>query len=338
MAGFGIAPMWMQRAVYAAGGARRKKTLVTIFQRGAADGLNIVVPFGEKEYYAARPSLAVPQPGQNNGALDLNGEYGVFDTTEFAIDENMMSSIENVVVHGGFDYTLHFAASVLTVDGSALGAGDHLSVTTESNLFETIGGAGDDILSGALFTDISLGGNDIVIGGLIVWFFRDPPREVPSEAGLIVSPADGTVAEVEELGHDEFIGGPAVRIGIFLSIFNVHLNRAPVAARVIGVRYRRGKFLNALGTDCAAHNENVLIGFESSEKQGEKISVRLIAGLIARRIIPFVKPGDTTSRGERMSLIQFGSRVEIHLPLSATVTVKLGDRVVGGETIVATRN
>ena len=94
-----------------------------------------------------------------------------------------------------------------------------------------------------------------MIGLLIVWFFRDPPRRIPTEAGLVVSPADGKVVAIDEIEHDEFLGGPAVQIGIFLSIFNVHINRAPVAGRVIGVRYRPGKFLNALRPESARENE-----------------------------------------------------------------------------------
>lgn len=171
-----------------------------------------------------------------------------------------------------------------------------------------------------------------------LYFFRDPIPKVPNAANAIVAPAHGKVDVIDETTEPEFIGGPCKRVSIFLSVFDVHIQQAPIAGRVAYQQYHPGKFLNALSTESALHNENVLLGFESSESPGEKIGVRLLAGLIARRIIPWVTTGDTVSRGERISLIQFGSRVDIYLPLTAKVAVQLGDRVVGGETIVATRN
>ena len=108
-----------------------------------------------------------------------------------------------------------------------------------------------------------------------------------------------------------------------------------MAGRVTFYKYKRGEFLNAMKTECADLNENALIGFESTERPGEKIGVRLLAGLIARRIVPWVATEDEVDRGERISLIQFGSRVNLYLPLTATITVKLGDRVRGGESVMA---
>jgi phosphatidylserine decarboxylase len=177
----------------------------------------------------------------------------------------------------------------------------------------------------------------LVCGGLIVWFFRDPAREVPSGAGLVVSPADGTVVEVEELGHDEFIGGPAVKIGIFLSIFNVHLNRAPVAARVIGVRYRRGKFLNALRAESARENEQLSVRLQETAAPFRRYVVTQITGAIARRIVCWLKPGDELARGERFGMIKLGSRTELVLARDAALKllVKPGDKVRAGLSVLA---
>jgi phosphatidylserine decarboxylase len=177
----------------------------------------------------------------------------------------------------------------------------------------------------------------VVAGGLIVWFFRDPPREIPTGAGLVVSPADGTVVEVEELAHDEFIGGPAVKIGIFLSIFNVHLNRVPVAARVIGVRYRRGKFLNALRAESARENEQLSVRLQETAAPFRRYVVTQITGAIARRIVCWLKPGDELARGERFGMIKLGSRTELVLARDAAleVRVKPGDKVRAGLSVLA---
>ena len=131
------------------------------------------------------------------------------------------------------------------------------------------------------------------------------------------------------------MGGECQRVSIFLSVFNVHVQNAPVAGRVAFFRHTLGQYLNAMRADCAQHNENVLLGIESAEPAGEKIGVRLIAGLIARRIVPWTQKGETIQRGERISLIQFGSRVDVYLSRNARIKVKLGDKVVGGETVLA---
>jgi len=170
------------------------------------------------------------------------------------------------------------------------------------------------------------------------YFFRDPTPIVPQKAEAIVAPAHGTVDRVSEHLENEYVGGPCKRISIFLSVFNVHVQNAPVAGQVAYVKHHPGQFLNAMKAESAACNENVLIGLESSERPGEKIGVRLIAGLIARRIVPWVSVGDTIARGERISLIQFGSRCDLYLPLTVEVKVKPGDKVRGGETIVALRS
>jgi phosphatidylserine decarboxylase len=170
-----------------------------------------------------------------------------------------------------------------------------------------------------------------------VWFFRDPEPSIPADASAILAPAHGKVDVIDEVEEPLFVGGRCRRISIFLSVFDVHVQRTPVAGRVSFLKYTRGQFLNALGADSAKFNENLLVGIESSERPGERIAVRLIAGLIARRIVPWVAEGDGLTRGERISLIQFGSRVDLYLPLSAKVAVPLNSHVRGGETVIATR-
>ena len=168
-----------------------------------------------------------------------------------------------------------------------------------------------------------------------LYFFRDPSPRVPVGDGLVVSPGHGKVDVIDETTESEFIDGPCKRISIFLSVFDVHVQNAPVTGRVVFYRYREGKFLNAINADCATHNENAIYGFEAQERDDAKVGVRLIAGLIARRLVPWAALGDEVARGERISLIQFGSRVEVYLPLTTQIRVKVGDRVKGGETVVA---
>jgi phosphatidylserine decarboxylase len=176
-----------------------------------------------------------------------------------------------------------------------------------------------------------------VLGGLIVWFFRDPERAIPTDPGVVISPADGTVAAIDELPHNDFIGGPAVQIGIFLSIFNVHVNRAPVASRVIGLTYRTGKFLNALRPESARENEQLAIRVQQIEAPHRRMIVRQIAGAIARRIVCWLKPGDDLAAGERIGMIKLGSRTELVLPREEglQVCVRIGDKIHGGSTVLA---
>jgi phosphatidylserine decarboxylase len=143
---------------------------------------------------------------------------------------------------------------------------------------------------------------------------------------------------VGTISESEFPGGPCHRISIFLSVIDIHVQNAPVSGRIVSVTHTAGKFINAMEADSAIHNENVLIGFDSSETPGEKIGLRLIAGVLARRIIPFVKAGEEVTRGQRISLIQFGSRCDLYLPMSYNVKVRLGDKVVGGETVMAAKS
>lgn len=168
------------------------------------------------------------------------------------------------------------------------------------------------------------------------YFFRDPTPMVPSLAKVVLSPGHGKVDVVDETTEPDFMGGRCKRISIFLSVVDIHVQNAPVSARVAFLKHKPGKFLSATKSHCAEHNENVLLGLESTERPGQKIGLRLIAGLIARRIVPFVSEGELITRGERISLIQFGSRCDLYLPLDARIEIKLGDRVKGGETILAT--
>ncbi len=168
-----------------------------------------------------------------------------------------------------------------------------------------------------------------------LYFFRDPNPRVPPGERLVLSPGHGRIDVIDTTTEREFLGGECQRVSMFLSVMNVHVQNAPVAGKVAYLKYTVGQFMNALRTESALHNENVLLGFEASVPAGQRVGVRLIAGVIARRIVPFVNEGDEVRRGDRISLIQFGSRVDVYLPLNATIKVKLGDPVVGGETVVA---
>ena len=167
------------------------------------------------------------------------------------------------------------------------------------------------------------------------YFFRDPDPLVPAGPNLVISPGHGKVDVIDATTEPDYLGGECQRISIFLSVIDVHVQCAPVTGRVALCKYTPGQFISALKTESAQFNENLLIGLDAAEPRGEKIGVRLIAGLIARRIVPWLKENDLVQRGERISLIQFGSRVEVYLPRHAKIKVKLGDRVVGGQTVIA---
>jgi phosphatidylserine decarboxylase len=179
--------------------------------------------------------------------------------------------------------------------------------------------------------------NLLIYGILIVWFFRDPPRTIPTQPGLVVAPADGKVVEIREIEHDPFIGGPAVQIGIFLSIFNVHINRVPATVRVIGLTYQPGKFLNALRPSSAKENEQVALRLQETEAPYRRYIVRQITGALARRIVCVVKPGDVLPRGAQFGMIKLGSRTELVLPKEAGLKIlaKIGDKIQAGSTVLA---
>lgn len=168
------------------------------------------------------------------------------------------------------------------------------------------------------------------------YFFRDPTPTPPNLPNAIVAPGQGKVDLIDEIEEAEFMGGRCKRVSIFLSVVDVHVQRAPISGQLVFSKHTDGQFLSATKADCGEFNENVLLGFTSSDLPGRKLAVRLIAGLIARRIIVWTQTGETIGRGERVSLIQFGSRAHVYLPLDATIAVKLGDKVKVGETLLAT--
>lgn len=170
---------------------------------------------------------------------------------------------------------------------------------------------------------------------LVVWFFRDPPRQIPAEHGSVVSPADGKVVQIEEIDDPEI--GPALQIGIFLSIFNVHINRASLAGKVVAVRYRPGKFLNALRPESAQENENLDLVLETGDASQRRYRIRQITGQFARRIVCWVRPGDVLSRGEQFGMIKLGSRTELIIPRDRSLKVftAIGDTVKAGSSLLA---
>jgi phosphatidylserine decarboxylase len=170
----------------------------------------------------------------------------------------------------------------------------------------------------------------LLFAAFFLWFFRDPRRTIPAERGLVVSPADGKVTEVARITTPE---GDRLRLSIFLSVFDVHVNRSPVEGILREVRYRKGQYLNAMNPASAEFNEQNLAVVDCIE--GYQVSFVQIAGLLARRIVFNKKPGDYLERGERVGLIKFGSRTDILLPGHAEPLVKPGDRVRGGASIVA---
>ena len=177
-----------------------------------------------------------------------------------------------------------------------------------------------------------LTGLGVVSGGFFAYFFRDPERVIPTEPGVIVSPADGLVIRVDEVEENEFLKAPARYVAIFMNVFDVHVNRSPVAGAVTEMRHRAGEYMAASRPDAASRNEQQALVLENSS--GRRVLVVQIAGLLARRIIPFVQPGHNLARGERLGLICFGSRVDIYLPRESRIEVKTGDRVKAGSSII----
>lgn len=164
------------------------------------------------------------------------------------------------------------------------------------------------------------------------WFFRDPRRSVPSAEEEVTAPADGKVMSVTAVADEPFMGGPATRIAIFLSIFDVHVQRAPVGGAVVEYGYRAGRFLAAWRPEAGAQNERASLGIATP---GGPVLVRQIAGLAARRIVTYPREGDELSKGDRIGLIRFGSRVDLFLPAEWPVAVAPGDMVRGGKSTVA---
>jgi phosphatidylserine decarboxylase len=169
----------------------------------------------------------------------------------------------------------------------------------------------------------------LLLAAFLLWFFRDPARVIPQAPGAVVSAADGRVTAVEPVDVE---GVPCTRISVFLSVFDVHVNRAPIAGTVESVEYRRGSFGNALAAGSAEANEQNLVTIRG---QGQTVRFKQIAGLLARRIVFTRRLGDWVERGARVGLIKFGSRTDVFVPHPASVQVKVGDRVRGGSSVLA---
>ena len=173
---------------------------------------------------------------------------------------------------------------------------------------------------------------------LAIYFFRDPERVIPADANALVSPADGTVTDVGEVAEPDFPGGRAFRVGIFLSIFSVHVNRIPRSGRVVGLRYYPGSFLDARRPEAALRNEQLWIDLEETDSH-RLVRVKQISGAVARRIVCWLKLGESVQKGQRLGMIKFGSRTEVYVPMDANLDVKVavGDKVRGGATVLLRR-
>jgi phosphatidylserine decarboxylase len=169
----------------------------------------------------------------------------------------------------------------------------------------------------------------LLLAAFFLWFFRDPKRAIPAGDGLIVSPGDGLVTETIVLNTPD---GPRQRISIFLSVFNVHVNRSPIGGVLTRVHYQKGEYLNAMNPASADRNEQNTVTVRG---QGVEVTFKQIAGLLARRIVFNLNEGDTVERGQRVGLIKFGSRVNVLLPAEAILRVNVGQRVKGGSSVLA---
>ncbi len=167
-----------------------------------------------------------------------------------------------------------------------------------------------------------------------LFFFRDPEREIPKNSLAVLSPADGKVVRIQKVMEEEYFKQETHQVSIFLSVFNVHVNRMPISGRVDYLTYRTGKFLAAFQDAASAENEQTAIGV--SDEYGHRVLFKQIAGVIARRIICHVREGQWVNAGERMGLIRYGSRVDVFVPVQAKVQVKVGQGVTGGITVLAT--
>ena len=173
-------------------------------------------------------------------------------------------------------------------------------------------------------------------GGLAVFiisFFRDPEREIPHETAAIISPVDGRIIIVDRVFEDRFMKQDAIKISIFMNVFNVHVNRVPASGKVSGVFYNPGKFFSADKDKASLENEQNALLIEA--KNGKRFVVNQIAGLIARRIVCYAKEGDKIERGKRFGMIRFGSRLDVYLPVDCRINVKVGDKVKAGSSILA---
>ncbi|MEA3208391.1 MAG: phosphatidylserine decarboxylase [Chthoniobacter sp.] len=184
---------------------------------------------------------------------------------------------------------------------------------------------------------VALGWMSLVVLAVLLFlfclnFFRDPDRPIPPDEQLVVAAADGVVADIEEIEETEVLKTRCQRVGIFLNVFDVHVNKAPIAGKITFRQHHPGLYLDARHVECSKKNEALTWAVEGKHAT---LVVRQITGAIARRIVPWSKVGDEVAKGFRFGMIRFGSRTEIYLPLSSTLSVKLGDRVRGAETVIA---
>ncbi len=166
----------------------------------------------------------------------------------------------------------------------------------------------------------------------VIWFFRNPEREIPAGEGVVVAPADGRIIEIKEVAEERILKNQSLKISIFMNVFNVHVNRIPYSGKIVDILYNKGKFVSANKEKASLENEQNAVLLETPE--GKKILFVQIAGLIARRIACWVEKGDLVERGQRFGLIRFGSRVDIYLPLGVKLQVSVGDKTKGGVTIL----
>ena len=188
------------------------------------------------------------------------------------------------------------------------------------------------LLIASWFVSISLSILFLLLIVFTLAFFRDPDRDVPSDQNLIVAAADGKITDIIDIDENEILKTKTQRVGIFLSIFDVHTNRAPIDGRVIYRQHRQGLCLDARRPECSEKNEAMIWAFQDPRVT---IVVRQITGAIARRIVAWSQIGDELQKGERFGMIRFGSRTEVYLPLNAEVLVQVGDHVLGGSTVIA---
>lgn len=177
-----------------------------------------------------------------------------------------------------------------------------------------------------------LGGISFAATLFVCWFFRDPDRDIPQDGKSLISPADGRVIIVEKQDNCEYLSDPCIKVSIFMNVFNVHVNRIPFDGVVQKVQYSPGKFINASFDKASVHNERNALIIKSRDNQ--KFAVVQIAGLIARRIVNCVKEGEKIKKGDRYGMIQFGSRLDLYLPIDFDVAVSIGDKTKAGSTII----
>ena len=166
----------------------------------------------------------------------------------------------------------------------------------------------------------------------VAYFFRDPERDGPRGASLVISPADGRVIDIREVDEPSYLGGRAIRISVFMNVLNVHVNRYPVSGTVEHLHYNPGKFINAAAEKASLENEQMSVGVNTG---AHKVLFRQIAGLVARRIVTYSQVGDTAAQGARMGLIRFGSRVDVFVPVGSTIRAQLGEKPQAGVTVLA---